>query len=231
MDDLERAQPTILFDVKDASGADAIAVKVTLDGHPLTDKLQGSALPFDPGEHVFTFTLVGHDPVTRRFLVKEGEKDRRERIVMGATPEASAPPATPAAPPPSPTPTPPPAMTGLGAQRIVGLTTGGFGVAGLAVGSIFGLLTFSAANAQKSDCTSAGDCASHAQALSDHASGEADAAVSTVAFIVGGVLLVTGGTLFFTAHTGPSVEGSARALTLAPIVGRDTGGMSLWGEF
>jgi hypothetical protein len=44
MADLERAQPTVVFDVKDDAGNDLTDVKVTVDGNPLADKLTGTAL-------------------------------------------------------------------------------------------------------------------------------------------------------------------------------------------
>ncbi|HEX8796020.1 MAG TPA: hypothetical protein VF765_33955, partial [Polyangiaceae bacterium] len=55
MADLERAQPTVVFDVKDDAGNDLTDVKVTVDGNPVTPKLTGTALQADPGQHVFAF--------------------------------------------------------------------------------------------------------------------------------------------------------------------------------
>ncbi len=84
LDELERAQPTIVFDAKDASGHDVAAVKVTIDGKPLAEKLVGSALAVDPGEHTSTFTASGGAPVTQTLIViKEGVmKDRHESICV-----------------------------------------------------------------------------------------------------------------------------------------------------
>jgi hypothetical protein len=97
LDELEKAQPTIAFEVKDGSGADVTAVKVTMDGKPLTDKLDGTALPVDIGQHVFTFDVAGDKPVTvsRTLLLTEGEKGRRERIAVGGPPGSALPPAPP----------------------------------------------------------------------------------------------------------------------------------------
>jgi hypothetical protein len=225
MDELERAQPTIVFDVKDGSGADRIGVMVTIDGAPLSDSLDGTALRVDPGEHEFTFTVTGEKPQTRRFVLKEGEKGRRERIVIGSAPET---------PPPVSVPPPaaglsssllPPPSRGLGAQKILGLTSGALGVAGVAVGGVFGVLTFAATSAQKSACSSATNCPNPGQAVSDHSTATTDGAVSTATFIVGGALLVTGITLFFTAPHGDST------VSAQPTVGRDGAGFSLRGKF
>jgi hypothetical protein len=222
MDELEHAQPTIVFDVKDGRGADRIGVKVSIDGTPLTDSLDGTALRVDPGEHEFTFIVAGEDAQTRRFLLKEGEKGRRERIVIGSAPETPTP--IPASSPPSPSSAAMPS-NGLGGQKILGLTAGGLGVAGLAVGSVFGLLTFSATSAQKSACSSPTNCPLPGQAASDHSSATTEGAVSTVAFVAGGALLVTGITLFFTARTGD------RTVSAQPTVGRDGARLSVRWEF
>ena len=88
LDELEKVQPTIVFIARDASGSDVTNVAVTLDGKPLADKLDGSELPVDPGEHVFTFTRAGQAPVSATLVLAPGEKDRRETISL--TPGAPA---------------------------------------------------------------------------------------------------------------------------------------------
>jgi hypothetical protein len=82
LDELERVQPTIVFDAKDGAGNDLVDVRVTMDGKPLAGKLDGAALLVDPGAHSFSFEVVGLPAVTRSFVLKEGEKSRRERIAM-----------------------------------------------------------------------------------------------------------------------------------------------------
>jgi hypothetical protein len=102
LDDLETAQPTIAFEAKDGAGADVVAVKVTVDGKPLADRLDGTPLPIDPGQHVFTFEMAGQPAVTRTLVLTEGEKGRREPIVLGPV-TAPVPAPTPAPPAPGPT--------------------------------------------------------------------------------------------------------------------------------
>jgi hypothetical protein len=245
LDDLEKAQPTVAFEVKDESGADVSAVKVTVDGTPLTDRLDGTALPADIGEHVFTFEVIGHAPVTRKLVLTEGEKGRRERVVLGtALPAAPVPAASPATPvQPSPEPTAPslssdsPATEapssggGMGTQRVLGLVAGAMGVAGVAVGGVFGILTISQKSNQQSDCGSPACSASgHAAALADHSDGMTDSTISTVAFIAGGVFLAGGAALFFTEGSAPRPPAAAGMLLL-PGVGPGGGGMLLRGEF
>jgi hypothetical protein len=91
LDELDQIQPTIVFVAKDASGRDVTGVTVTVDGRPLTDKLDGTELPVDPGEHVFTFTAPAQPPVSKTLVLAVGEKDRREVVVVGGKSPAALP--------------------------------------------------------------------------------------------------------------------------------------------
>src|SRR5579871_1225908 len=66
LDELEKVQPTIVFEVKDGSGHDLADVKVSMDGQPLADSVSGSAIPVEPGSHSFTFETKGQKPVTEQ---------------------------------------------------------------------------------------------------------------------------------------------------------------------
>jgi hypothetical protein len=83
LDELERVQPTIVFDAKDGTGSDLTAVRVSVDGKLLIGRLDGSALQVEPGPHTFLFEVTGQPSVSRTFVLKEGEKARRERVVIG----------------------------------------------------------------------------------------------------------------------------------------------------
>ena len=88
MDELDRIMPTIVFAAKDKQGRDVSVVRVTMDGAPLVAKLDGTAVAVDPGEHDFTFEANGEPPVTQHFVIREGEKSRRETIAIGGLPPA-----------------------------------------------------------------------------------------------------------------------------------------------
>lgn len=115
--------PTIVFWAKDASGADLSAVRVTMDGALLTERLEGTALSTDPGEHSFTFETRGLPPVTRSFTILQAQKDRRELILFGTT----AAPATTAIAPPLAASSPAASAPGegLGTSRVLALVAGG----------------------------------------------------------------------------------------------------------
>ncbi len=231
LDELQAAQPTIAFEVKDASGSDVTAVEVTVDGKPLTDHLDGNAVPVDIGQHAFTFTVAGQPPISRSLVLTEGEKGRREIVTLGGAPVAggAAPPAAATLAAPAAAPETPPSSP-MPAQKIAGIVVAGAGVAGLAVGAIFGVMTISKKNQQQNDCPNSAACsqAGHDAALGDHSSANSDGAVSTVGFIAGGALLVGGVLLFLTAHpSSPSTTG----LLVTPSVGPQGGGLSLSGRF
>ena len=231
MNDVERAQPTIVFDAKDTAGRDLSVVHVTIDGSPLADKLDGTALPVDPGEHVFAFTVLDQASVVQTFVLKEGDKERRERVVIGR----------PAPPLPGPAPksntlsanpfsSERKAADGPDTQRLLGLVAGGAGVASIALGSAFGLMTLSQVSQQQADCASATDCQRFSEAVSDRSTAMTDRTISTVGFIAGGVLLASGVVLFLTANRPPR-PGAVLTSLIVPQVGRQGAGVSWLVDF
>jgi hypothetical protein len=199
--DLDAAQPTMVLELEAPPGG---PVTVSIDGKPVT-LTPGTPLRVDPGTHLFMFTRDGQEAVSRTFVVREREKDRHEKIVLSVT------------------------VTGAGAvapsdspRRTVGVVVGAAGVATLAVGAVFGLLTSAASRRQQNDCASAANCSDRAEAVSDHSAAQTDGAISTVAFVVGGALLLGGGLLFFTAP-----RDTPSRVSLAPTVGPRGATMSL----
>jgi hypothetical protein len=138
LDELERLQPTIVFDVRDETGGDLSAVRVSVDGHLLVDRLDGTALAVDPGDHMFTFDAEGRPSVSRRAVLKIAERERRERIVFQSPASLARIPVR--GPQMSPTSEGDSgASRGLGTQKTLALAAAGLGVIGMAVGSAFGL--------------------------------------------------------------------------------------------
>jgi hypothetical protein len=232
------ALPTIVFDVKDAAGAD-VSVTVSMDGRPL-DTPQGTAISSDPGEHKFVFQAAGQPPVEKTFILREGEKDRREPVSVGpAAPAIAAPGNAGAAPVGGATAPPAPAAadTGTGAtawstQKTLALVAGGVGVAGIAVGSIFGWMAHSSWSSSQTACPSASNCPEHAQAVSDHDSATSSALVSTIAFAAAGAAIAGGAVLWFTAPRTESMAGATTgSLRVVPGAGPASAGVLLLGEF
>ncbi len=197
LDELDRAQPTVLFDVKDAAGHDLASVRLDIDGQPATAPLDGTAIAVDPGQHTFLFQAEGQPPATEMLVIQEQEKGRREHVTLG-TPAAVAS-STPSS---AMEPVPPPPSETHSVRRTVGLVVGGVGVAGIAAGAVFGVLASSAKSDYETHCGSsihqaAGAC--DPTGISGHQDASTKATLSTAFFIGGGVLAAGGAVLFFTA--------------------------------
>jgi hypothetical protein len=90
LDELTKAVPTIVFTAKGAGGADLVAVRVTVDGAVLAERLDGTALSVEPGEHTFEFTTEGFAPMSKKLVVREGVKARQEAIDFAASADPGA---------------------------------------------------------------------------------------------------------------------------------------------
>jgi hypothetical protein len=221
VESLSSAIPTVVFEAKDGAGNDLASVKVTLDGAPLVDRLEGTAISLDPGEHTFRFEAPGQAPIERVLVIREGEKDRRERMVFA---------------PPAPSEPAPHAdqvdvtqeMNGSDGrtQRIAGVAVAGVGVVGAVLGVIFGVEASSSWSMAESACGKS--CAPTSPAVGDLSTARTDAAVSTVGFVAAGVGLAAGALLFFTA---PHMRAAATPIGLAPAVGPGGGGLVLGGRW
>jgi hypothetical protein len=231
LDEATKAQPTLVIDVKNRAGDDLVDVKVTLDGQPFPVRLDGTAVAMDPGPHTMTFEAPGFDPVTKSLVLKETEKDRRERVVLRKASVATSEPAPSGSSSSLPDEPPPLDETsrGFGTQRWLALAVGGVGLAGVAVGSVFGLKASSEWSAQQSACGSASSCPDHASAVTHHANLTTDGAISTWSFIGGGVLLASGGLLFLTAPR--AYKPPSTGLVVVPAAGPGTVAVELSSRF
>lgn len=74
--DVERRQPTLVFQARDPDGRDLVGVKVSVDGEERVSSLDGRAIPIDPGVHAVHFDAEGFEPSEQQVVVAEGEKQR-----------------------------------------------------------------------------------------------------------------------------------------------------------
>lgn len=72
LQELNAVMPSLVFRAHDGEGNDLTNVVVRLNDEVLTSRLNGMALPVDPGSHDFTFERSGYLPVTRRLVVERG---------------------------------------------------------------------------------------------------------------------------------------------------------------
>ena len=170
LSEIDAVMPSLILEAKDLVGNDLADVNVTMDGTPFATTLDGRPMTVDPGAHKFHFTFLQAPPLDKTLVIREGERDRRETIVIQISP-----------------PKPPPFW---GPTRVTALSVGVLGLAGLAVGGVFGGFALSAQNQESSDC--AQGCNRYAQALTDYNYAQMNATASTALFITGGVLVATG---------------------------------------
>jgi hypothetical protein len=205
--EVDGVMPSIVFEAKDEAGNDLVAVAVTMDGQQVAGTLSGVPVQVDPGEHRFTFDSGdGLTHVEKTIVVREGDRGRHERVVLGRS----------AAPVPM---APAPTSSDGGSQRTVALVLGGAGVVGLVVGSVLGLVAKSGYDhALQSECGNNPNGGCSPQGIADGKSAHGQAAGSTVAFVAGGVLLGAGAVLYFTAPKASVSVGTTVGTERAGIV-------------
>jgi len=205
---------------------------VALDGRPVGDPW-GAPVPVDPGDHV---VLVRLGAVTREFDVHVDAEAPAAAVKVEGVVDANAPgPApTPVATGPGPaapasdSPLPPeetapegsteaPSQSGSDPRRLwITLTLAGAGVAGLAVGSAFGLMAISDRNASNAGpCDAANRCSARGLQLRDDAIREGW--VSTIGIAAGAVALGASAAVYFAwPHGSPK---TALAVSAGPLLG------------
>jgi hypothetical protein len=79
--EVEASIATVVFQVKDPSGATSMPAQVALDGgQPVS--LDGRALSLDPGKHQVTFSARGMRTLSKVYVFAEGDKLRHETVVL-----------------------------------------------------------------------------------------------------------------------------------------------------
>jgi len=122
--EIERGIPTVVVEASTADWRDLVAVRVFVDGEPVAERLDGSALPIDPGGHRFRFETAGAPPIEQQVLVREGEKNRKIAVQFaGGAPGSGAAPV-----PDRPVPVAAFVLAGVGVLGAAGFAT--FGLLG-----------------------------------------------------------------------------------------------------
>ncbi len=87
--EVEASIPTVVFQVEYASGAATGPATVSINGgEPVP--LDGRAMSVNPGQHEVTFSAEGFQTTSKVLVFSEGEKLRREVVVLEQMPDASA---------------------------------------------------------------------------------------------------------------------------------------------
>ncbi len=80
--EVQAAQPTLVFSVRDTGGRDLADARVVVDGTVFVEHADGLARPLDPGPHLVEVQAGEAAPVRLRIVVQEGEKQRVVPIVI-----------------------------------------------------------------------------------------------------------------------------------------------------
>jgi hypothetical protein len=217
------AQRVSRLTVNVPAGSRAPGLQILRDGKAVREAEWGVPVPVDPGRHVVTATAPGKAPFEAAVVAREDGAT----LAVDLPPLTDAPnaPVAPAGNAPAPDVSTPGGEErhGLGTQRVLAIAAGAVGLAGVAVGTVFGVEALSKHSATQQECQG-NVCSS--SGLQDVDSGKSAGNVSTVAFSVGAAALVGGAVLWLTAPSGRSSTGSLRA---APMVARDGAGITIQG--
>lgn len=192
--EVEAALPSVAIAAKGPDGKDITAVRVSVDGQPFTEMLDGKSLPIDPGAHVFVFEHGSESPIEQTIMVREGEKARVVQVSWAKTPTADA---TGGAS----------TVTVKSGPPTTAWVFGGVGLAGLATFGVLGLHGMSRRSALEDECF--GQCA---QSKVD--SVKSELMIADIALGVGVVSLGISAALFLTS--GGSSEKNASTARSRP---------------
>jgi hypothetical protein len=171
----------------------------------------GEGLPVDPGAH----TLSAHAKGRKTWTARVDVPPSPEEVILDI-PELELQLETPAPverPPPTPAPSRLDDANHGDGQRTAALIVGGVGIAGVVVGSIFGLVSFSKKGEADKECAPPDSTRCSAAGIEASDAGMRAGTVSTIAFIAGAALVAGGVALYFSAPTGRSVAITPTGLT------------------
>jgi hypothetical protein len=214
LDAVEKNLPSVVLSAKTSAGTPVVDAKVSVDGQPFATKLDGEALAINPGTHTFHFESPSGATHDELVVVNEGGKNQVVAVVLGA-----------GAPAPQPAVAPQPAAGDVSTSggsssplKTWGWVIGGVGVAGLAVGAVFGVVAIE--DKSSAQCDSANFCNAGTTSAIKSA-----ALISDVGWIAGGLLTATGLGLVLLAPSGNSA--AQTGLVVSPLVAAGAGGVSL----
>lgn len=87
LNEVRAALPTVVLSANDGDGHDLTEVTVGVDGEAITKKLDGTAIPLDPGPHTIRFEARGAKAVMIPVTIYQGEKNRRISVSLPTSEE------------------------------------------------------------------------------------------------------------------------------------------------
>jgi hypothetical protein len=198
-------------------------ITLEVDGRTTPNELWGLPTPLDPGKHRIDARAPSKKPWSATIEVTGPSTPAVTVPVLEVVPVVTG--ALPAAPRSPAAPVETPARAGQG-QRTLAVVVGGVGVAGVALGTLFGVLTKRTYNKSDPLCN-VDKCTNQGIEYRNSAFTQAD--ISTVGFAVGGAGLVGALVLWFTAPK--DTESRAATLVVTPVVARTSSGIVVQGGF
>jgi hypothetical protein len=250
------AQPTVIFEATNGYGHRLVAVRVSIDGIRVADRLDGRPIAVDPGEHVFVFEALGRMSDRMTLVLHEGEQNERHAVVLrtesgdaearppveegpparvvdpapAEEPRLAPPPASPIRLAPSPSVAAPVATASVLAPPT---TLGAEGrIAAVVVGGVgvaavvVGSVFGSLTFSKWHEATSEVNAP---QALQDGVDASHDGNISTAMFIIGGAGLAAAAVLWLASPQSPS--GAQTGVRVLPMLGPTQGEVVLRGSF
>src|SRR4030095_9573418 len=92
--------PSVIPTANDDTGTPVVNVRVRMDGEALTSKIDGHAVPINPGLHEFSFERDGV-VATKKIVISQGEQNRPVSTSLQRKTRAPAPEAIAVAPEPA----------------------------------------------------------------------------------------------------------------------------------
>lgn len=228
---LDAAKPRISGLTVSVAVPPGAELRLTVDGLVVASSLVDSELPADPGDHVVEASAPGYLKATARVtlgsadkktvtLKLEADPNAPAPVPLNAGPETNPGPAAQAAPSAAvaPASAPPPAPA-KSPSRAAAYVSWGVGLAGVGVGSVFGVMAMKDKHSLDGQCTDNTCPASSGSAVD---SAKRNGNISTIAFAVGGAGLVLGTVLYFSIGSG-SAESQASSAPARGFAGLQRG--------
>lgn len=220
---IDAEMPSIVVEARDEASNYVTDARAAMDGAPLLERLDGKEIFVNPGEHRLTLDAPGFRRTETTFVARSREKRFRVILFLSSAPSPPAPKPSTVARAASSASAREESLP-LSSGRKVGLAFGYAGIAGLAVGTIWSILSKATYDtALQVEC--GGDpnhCSS--QGIADGRTAHRQAAISTIGFVTGGLLLGTGAVVYFAS---PKHDGVA----VAPAFNNGGGGMTVMGKW
>jgi hypothetical protein len=202
---IEKELSTLTIHVPASVRTSTTDIHISVDGDAWKSERWDTAVPIDPGAHEIEIGMASR-PKEKSTVTVRDKGDRVSFRVSAPTTSAGSE-TTATTGPPSPAARRdenregPPSSSSSSPQRTVGLVTGGVGIGGLALGTIFGVISLSAHSTVVGRCATYPRCpeADRPELQDLNSRAETTGTISTISFVTGAALLALGATLFLTA--------------------------------